>query len=94
LPQIVGLLGASADECHFWSAHAGPELDLLWVRGRQRWGFEFKRTSSPKLTSSLMAAIDTLKLQKAFLVHAGDKTFSLHKRVTAVSATRLLDDVD
>jgi hypothetical protein len=40
-----------------------------------------------------MAAIDTLKLQKAFLVHAGDKTFPLQKRVNAVSAMRLLDDV-
>jgi predicted AAA+ superfamily ATPase len=93
LHQIVGLLGATADECHFWAAHAGPEIDLLWVRGRRRWGFEFKRTSSPKLTSSLMAAIDTLKLQKAFLVHAGDETFPLQKRVNAVSAMRLLDDV-
>jgi predicted AAA+ superfamily ATPase len=94
LHGLLGILvGATADECHFWAAHAGPELDLLWVRGRRRWGFEFKRTSSPKLTSSLMAAIDTLNLQKAFLVHAGDRTFLLNTRVTAVSATRLLDDL-
>jgi predicted AAA+ superfamily ATPase len=93
LQQVVGHLGASAEECFFWATHSGAELDLLWVRARRRWGFEFKRTSSPKLTSSLCVAIETLGLQKAFLVHAGDKTFPVHKHVTAVAAARLLMDV-
>ena len=93
LQPVAEHLGATADECFFWATHSGAELDLLWVRGRRRWGFEFKRTSSPKLTSSLHTAIETLGLQRAFLVHAGDKTFPLHKRVTAVAAARLLEDV-
>lgn len=93
LQQVVEFLVATAEECFFWATHSGAELDLLWVRGRRRWGFEFKRTSSPTLTRSLMTALETLKLQKAFLVHAGDKTFPLHKRVTAVSASRLLHDI-
>jgi hypothetical protein len=93
LRQVTEHLGATAEECFFWATHSGAELDLLWVRGRRRWGFEFKRTSSPRLTSSLKAAIETLGLQKAFLVHAGDKSFPLHRHVTAVAAARLLDDV-
>ena len=93
LRQVTEHLGATAEECFFWATHSGAELDLLWVRGRRRWGFEFKRTSSPKLTSPLKAAIETLGLQKAFLVHAGDKSFPLHRHVTAVAAARLLDDV-
>jgi hypothetical protein len=86
-------VGANADECFFWATHSGAELDLLWVRGRKRWGFEFKRTSSPRLTTSLIAAVETLGLRRAFLVHAGDKSFPLHRQVTAVAAGRLLDDV-
>ena len=43
--------------------------------------------------SSLRTAIESLGLQKAFLVHAGDKTFPVHKQVTAVAAARLLEDV-
>jgi hypothetical protein len=93
LRQVAQHLGATAEECFFWATHSGAELDLLWVRGRRRWGFEFKRTSSPKLTSSLKAAIETLRLQKAFLVHAGDRSFPLHRQVTAVAAARLLDDL-
>ncbi|MBI5764564.1 MAG: ATP-binding protein [Planctomycetes bacterium] len=91
--QVMELLGASSQECHFWATHSGAELDLLWIRGRMRWGFEFKRTSSPQLTPSLITAIEMLKLQKAFLVHAGEKTFRLNKQVTAVAATRLLSDI-
>lgn len=93
LRQTAEHLGATADECYFWATHSGAELDLLWARGRRRWGFEFKRTSSPKITGSLKTAIETLGLKKAFLVHAGDKTFPLHEQVTAVAAARLLDDV-
>ena len=93
LRQVTEHLGAAAEECFFWATHAGAELDLLWIRGRRRWGFEFKRTSSPKLTSSLKSAIEILGLQKVFLVHAGDKSFPLQRHVTAVAAVRLLDDV-
>ncbi len=93
LRQVAAHLGATAEECFFWATHSGAELDLLWVRGRRRWGFEFKRTSSPRLTGSLRTATEALGLQKAFLVHAGNKSFPLHRRITAVAAARLLDDV-
>jgi|GEM_PF-1044273 len=93
LQQVVEHLGAAWEECFFWATHSGAELDLLWVRGRRRWGFEFKRTSSPRLTGSLRTAIETLRLQKAFLVYAGYKTFPKHKRVSVVAASRVLEDV-
>lgn len=93
LRQVAESLGATPHECFFWAMHAGAELDMLWVRGRRRWGFEFKRTTSPKLTPSLLTAIETLRLQRAFVIHAGEKTFPLHKQVTAVAATRLLSDI-
>ena len=91
--QITEHVGAAPEECFFWAAHTGPELDLLWVRGRRRWGFELKRTSSPTLTRSLRTAMDLLELQRAFVVHAGEHTFPLHERVTAVAAARLLEDL-
>ena len=92
LHQITRRLGALPQECHFWSVHSGAEIDLLWVRGRRRWGFEFKRTSSPALSRSLMSAVETLDLQRAFVVHAGEATFPLHKKVTALAVGRLLED--
>jgi len=90
LRQVTAHLGAAAEECFFWATHSGAELDLLWVRGRKRWGFEFKRTSAPKLTASLKAAVETLGLQRAYLLHAGEKSFPLDRQVTAVAAGQLL----
>ncbi len=91
--QVLQSLGAAPEECFFWATHSGPELDLLWVRGRRRWGFEFKRTSAPTLTRSLQTALETLDLERAFVIHAGEKTFSLHRKVTAVAANRMLADI-
>jgi hypothetical protein len=93
LQQVIQHLGAADDECYFWATHSGAELDLLWIRGRRRWGFEFKRTSAPALTHSLKTAIELLDLDRAFVIHAGDHTFPLHERVTAVAAARLLTDL-
>jgi len=93
LQQVIQQLGAADDECYFWATHSGAELDLLWIRGRRRWGFEFKRTSAPAMTPSLRAAIESLELERAFVIHAGDRTFPLHPRVTAVAAARLLTDL-
>ena len=93
LQQVIDQLGAQPEECFFWGTHSGAEIDFLWVRGRRRWGFEFKLTSAPTLTRSAMTALDVLELQKLYVVHAGDATFPLHGKVTAVAATRLLEDL-
>jgi hypothetical protein len=89
--QVTQHLGALPEECFFWATHAGPELDLLWVRGNRRWGFEFKRTSSPQLTRSMQTAMEALQLQRGYVVHAGEKTFPLHRKVTAVAAHDVLE---
>jgi hypothetical protein len=93
LKQLVRQLRANTDECFFWATHAGAELDLLVVRGRRKLGFEVKRTSSPRLTPSMRNAISDLKLSRLDVIHAGEKTFSLHKKVRAVAVTRLLNDL-
>lgn len=93
LRQVINLLDAAPEECSFWATHAGPEIDLLWVRGRRRWGFEFKRTSSPKLTRSMHGALEALGLERAFVVHAGEHTFPLHEHVTALAAERILTEL-
>jgi predicted AAA+ superfamily ATPase len=91
--QIIRQSGARTDECFFWATHAGAELDLLVIRGRQRLGFEIKRTSSPQITPSMRIALRDLKLNRLDVIHAGDATFPLDKKIRAVALTRLLDDV-
>ena len=93
LAEIIRRLGAQSNECYFWATHGGAELDLLVVRGRRRLGFEIKRTSSPSVTRSMLAALEDLKLQSLDVVHAGDETFPLAERVRAVALSRLLKDL-
>ena len=94
LAQVVARLGARQEECYFWATHAGAELDLLVVQGRRRIGFEFKRTGSPRVTRSMLVALESLKLDRLDVVHAGEHTFPLREGVRAVAVRRLLDDLE
>ena len=93
LDQIVQHLGVAANERFYWATHSGAELDLLIVRGNRRWGFEVKRTSSPKVTRSMRTAMSDLKLQRLFVVHAGEDSFNLAKNLRAITVNSLMDEL-
>jgi uncharacterized protein len=65
----------------------------MFVRGRERLGFEIKRTDTPKLTPSMRSALDDLKLSRLYVVHAGKTSFDLEKRVRCVAASQILREL-
>ena len=78
-------LAVEAVRCALDDAKTSPEeLDLLIVQGNRRLGFEFKRTSAPRLTRSMRNAMQALKLDELVVVHAGRDAFAMEKRVRAV----------
>ncbi|MBI4573306.1 MAG: ATP-binding protein [candidate division NC10 bacterium] len=91
LELIIRRLRARPEECFFWRTHAGAELDLLLVSGRHRFGFEIKRTSAPKVTPSMRAALLDLRLASLDVVHAGDRSFPLTDKIRALALSDLLD---
>lgn len=93
LGQIVRRLRARPTECHFWAAHAGPELDLLVISGGRRYGFEIKRTEAPRMTQSMRSAFELLRLNRLDLVHAGARTFELGKGIRAIASNDLLQEI-
>ncbi|NOX56895.1 MAG: ATP-binding protein, partial [Planctomycetes bacterium] len=93
IEQVVSRLGVDWSECFFWATHSGAELDLLIVRGRRRWGFEIKRTSAPAVTRSMQVALTDLKLQRLFVIHAGDVSFDLTPKTRAVALEHLLREL-
>jgi predicted AAA+ superfamily ATPase len=93
LGQVVEHLGAKSQECFFWATHAGAELDLLVVRGAERRGFEFKRTTAPVVTRSMRTAVQDLKLESLEVIHAGQHAFQLAPKVRAVPLDSLLESV-
>jgi len=94
IQAVVDQLGARRDECYFWGTYSGAELDLLVVRGPLRLGFEFKRTTAPVVTPSMRIALESLRLKRLDVIHAGDRTGSLAKGIRAVAIGRLLEDLE
>ncbi|HEY4592699.1 MAG TPA: hypothetical protein VIJ61_09850, partial [Thermoanaerobaculia bacterium] len=70
------------------------ELDLLIVRGRRRFGFEFKYTDAPRMTRSTHAALSALALDRLDVVHAGRHTFPLAENVRALALARVCEDLE
>ena len=93
LGEIIQHLGARPRECFFWATHNGAELDLLVVRGRQRIGFEFKRTEAPAMTSSMHISLKDLKLDRLYVIHAGSEVFPISRKTLAVPLARIYREI-
>ncbi len=78
------------DEQYFWSTQSHAELDLLLIKDGRRIGVECKLTDAPKVTKSMRAAQDVLKLDELKVVHAGSKSYPLDEGIEAVSFSREL----
>ncbi|GDX80323.1 hypothetical protein LBMAG42_21340 [Deltaproteobacteria bacterium] len=90
LGEVIVALDARPHECFHWATHAGPELDLLVVRGNRRLGFEFKLHSAPTLTRSMLAAKEVLRLDHLHVVAPVERGYPLAEGVdvTPLSAVR------
>jgi predicted AAA+ superfamily ATPase len=90
ISTIIQRIGDHQEQCYFWATHQGAELDLLVVQGSKRFGFEIKRTVTPKKTKSMLIAMDTLGLDGLDVIHAGKSTYQLDSRIRAVAFSDLL----
>jgi hypothetical protein len=93
LQQVASILELRREERFFWATHSGAELDLLVVRGRRRWGVEFKLTAQPAVTRSMTTALEDLHLRHLYVVHAGADSFPLSSRISAVALPKVGDDL-
>jgi len=87
--QVLRALGAAPGESYHWGTHAGAELDLLWVRGGRRWGFEVKYADAPRTTKSMRSALESLRLQRLFLIYPGSEQYDLDERISVLPLARV-----
>ena len=78
------LVAHGAREACFYATLRGAELDLMLLRRRRRWGFEFKCTDAPRTTKAMHIALDDLGLDHLWVVYPGTLRFSLTDRMTAL----------
>lgn len=84
LEQIINHYNAEKEECYFWSSHNIAEIDLLIIKNGKRIGFEFKYTSTPKITKSIMIASNDLKLDEVKIIFPGDMLLKLSENIEAI----------
>lgn len=92
LEELVRRVGDR--DLHFWSTHAGAQLDFVLARPRAPLGFEVKWADAPAMTRSMRIALDDLKLKALFVVYPGPKRYTLQKRVEVVPVSALDDLLD
>ena len=81
------LIAHGQREAYFYRTRRGAELDLMLVRRRRRWGFEFKCTDAPRTTKSMHIAIADLGLEHLWVVYPGSLEYPLSENITALPLT-------
>jgi uncharacterized protein len=89
LEEIIKAHDLSPEECFFWATQGGAELDLFVFKNGKRIGFEIKYTDAPKITKSMMSAIQDLSLDHLYVIHPHRETFKLSDTITAQSLMAL-----
>ena len=85
LEHLLRVMRVEPGEAFHWSTHGGAELDLLLVRGGQRWGFEFKYADAPRTSKSMRVALDDLKLERLYVIYPGEKDYALDDRIEVLA---------
>ena len=83
LEELIGLAGER--NAYYWRTQAGAELDLLVVSRGRRIGVEVKYADAPAMTRSMHACIESLKLDRLYVVYPGSDTYALRPDVEVLS---------
>lgn len=89
MEELLRQLSLRPEEIFFWAVHQQAELDLLTFQNGRPVGYEIKFTESPKLTKSMLAAKETLGLEKLYVVYPGTLSFPLADDVEAIPLVKV-----
>lgn len=82
IEQILGAL--ETRDAYFWAAHSGAELDLFVLDRGRRLGFEVKLADAPRVTKSMRAALEDLRLDQLYVVVPGGPSYEIEEKVTVM----------
>lgn len=89
LEQTIIALQLPEENCHTWGVQSGAEIDLVFRWRGKVYGVEFKHKEAPRSTRSLKSAIETITLERAWIVHPGPHSYVIDERIEAVSISEL-----
>lgn len=85
LEETIRLLNVDAEDCYFWATHQGAELDLLIMKYGKKIGFEYKYQDAPRTTKSMQIAIDSLNLDKLYVIYPGKDNYKLDNIIEVIN---------
>lgn len=71
-------------ESFSWGVHNGPSLDLLCFKEGRRLEFEVKYQDAPRLTRSMVGALDILKLDEFKIIYPGKLKYVLNEKIEVI----------
>lgn len=78
---------------YYWRTQAGAELDLLLFLKGRRVGVEIKRADAPKMTPSMVSALNDLELHRLLVVYPGATRYSLGPKVEVMSLAQCVAEL-
>lgn len=90
LEEIIRARTAAPHDCYFWSTYSGAEVDLLLHQQGKLTAFEFKYSDAPKLTKSMLIALQDLPLEHLYVIYPGRVDYPLHERVSVMGLENFL----
>jgi len=68
-------------DAYFWATHSGAEVDLFFVAGGRNYAIEFKFSEAPKMTRSMLSALESLELDYLWVIYPGGQSYPIHERI-------------
>ena len=90
LENIIRSLNIHENDAYFWAVHNSTELDLLIFKNGKRLGFEFKYSTAPKLTKSMLSAYNDLNLDSLTVIYPGEHRIRLHESIDCVNLNQYI----
>jgi predicted AAA+ superfamily ATPase len=79
IEQVIRL--SQISNGYFWGTQGGAELDLFFMHNGKRYGVEVKMSDAPSVTRSMHSALETLQLDRLWIIAQVKTRTELNPRV-------------
>jgi uncharacterized protein len=78
-------------EVYYWATYSGAKLDLMFFKDGKKYGIEFRFNEAPKITKSMRAACEDLKLEHLWVVYPGEHAYPARENISVLPLTHIAD---
>jgi len=84
MESVISILKVDDEDCYFWSTQGVAECDLIIFYQGLKLGFEFKYSDAPKVSKSMIKAVNDLQLDHLYILSPGRNQYYVREKITSV----------